>query len=73
MSCCSSKTSIYELCEKCAKELLAGGSALSEASTPDFPVVEFSPLIRCECGADKTGGPGHSHWCPKSEEAYGTD
>jgi hypothetical protein len=20
---------------------------------------------KCECGAEKVGSPGHSHWCPK--------
>ena len=22
-------------------------------------------VIKCECGADKCGSPGHSTWCPK--------
>lgn len=22
--------------------------------------------VTCECGAEKTGSPGHSHWCGKA-------
>lgn len=28
-------------------------------------VLEKSPSINCECGADKVRSPQHSHWCPK--------
>lgn len=64
MGCCDHVINIYELCEKCAKEFL---------NTPDFPTVDTTVPIKCECGSEKTGGPGHSDWCPKSEEGHGTD
>lgn len=42
------------------------------ASDDEQWTIEYSSRNRldkeepkCECGADKTGQPGHSSWCPK--------
>jgi hypothetical protein len=26
------------------------------------------PALKCECGAESCGHPGHSRWCPKAEK-----
>ena len=72
MSCCSQKKFYSELCEKCKLEI-----AESQQIQSDFPhYPDYDPpegweaagqSVRCECGSDKSGGPGHSHWCPKDE------
>lgn len=31
---------------------------------PLYDKEDFSP-VRCECGSEKAGSIGHSHWCPK--------
>lgn len=69
MSCCKDKKSLSELCEKCAKDFMTGGSC--EQYSGDIMVTDWAgsipPEPRCECGAEKTGGPGHSYWCPKGD------
>jgi len=68
--CCKDKTSLNELCEKCVKDFLTSG--MCEASAGDILVTTWPDFVtdtlKCECGADKIGGPGHSDWCPKSKD-----
>lgn len=67
--CCQDKKYFSELCSNCVKDMTTFDADsldypnYSEYSAKEWPEVIFE--TRCECGSDKTGGPGHSHWCPK--------
>jgi hypothetical protein len=69
--CCQDKKYFSELCPSCVESLTNFDSSnleypqYAEYSEPEWPGVTYN--IRCECGSEKTGGPGHSHWCPKNE------
>lgn len=69
--CCQDKKYFSELCENCIRDMTTfNADAIdypqhSEYSAKEWPEVEI--FSRCECGSDKTGGPGHSQWCPKYE------
>lgn len=70
MSCCKDKKYYSELCEKCKIELAQAQKV--ESDYPYFPDQDIGweaagQSIKCECGSEKTGGPGHSGWCPKNK------
>lgn len=73
--CCKDKKYFTELCPACIQamttlnldnaEYLNTNNAYPINDHSFWETVILDPI--CECGSDKTGGPGHSHWCPKSE------
>lgn len=70
MGCCTNKKYYSELCEACKTEMTSF-DASSYPHYTDYPTEEWFGVYnekKCECGSDKTGGPGHSHWCPKYEQ-----
>lgn len=68
--CCQDKKYFSELCPACIEALTTFDASgfdypnYAEYSAKEWPEIE--PLTKCECGSDKTGGPGHSPWCPKA-------
>lgn len=71
--CCQDKKYFSELCPACVKAMTTFNLDDAEIKinyvedfAVEWPEVVFK--VNCECGSDKTGGPGHSHWCPKHED-----
>ena len=69
--CCQDKKYFSELCPSCVKAMTTfepekiGYYAYPTNEHANWEEVIFD--VKCECGSDKTNGPGHSHWCPKYE------
>lgn len=69
--CCQDKKYFSELCPACVDAMTTFNPDdvdyphYAEYSAKEWPETVYN--IKCECGSDKTGGPGHSHWCPKYE------
>ena len=69
--CCQDKKYFSELCPKCIEYMTTFNSDnldyphYSEYSAQEW--VDSVYKVTCECGSDKTGGPGHSYWCPKND------
>lgn len=70
--CCKDKKYFSELCSFCIQTMTSPGQdSLDYPHYSEYSSQEwFGSAIKtiCECGSDKTGGPGHSHWCPKHEQ-----
>ena len=70
--CCQDKKYFSELCPTCVRAMttfIPDDADYHPKRIDDFAIEwpEINYNSRCECGSDKTGGPGHSHWCPKHE------
>lgn len=68
--CCKDKKYYSELCQDCINAITTFDSSEYPHYT-DYPAEEWMSVVsikKCECGSEKTGGPGHSHWCPKYEQ-----
>ena len=69
--CCQDKKFFSELCQDCVKAMTTfNPDNLNYPEYDDYSDQDWPGSItynKCECGSDKTGGPGHSYWCPKHE------